>query len=123
MGCWPDGSENEGLPVVEANAGRADQVPGMDGENHLRHTKFVPLRDDKPARGSAGIAARSPKRRNIRWEKVVKLTPAQVKNLMRRGLRFLIDPEPERADKDRMIAFFVHSCALCSAKYPYTANL
>jgi hypothetical protein len=36
----------------------------------------------------------------------MKLTPAQVKNLMRRGLRFLVDPEPEPAEKDRMIALF-----------------
>jgi hypothetical protein len=35
----------------------------------------------------------------------MKLTPAQVKNLMRRGLRFLVDPEPDRTDKDRLIAF------------------
>lgn len=48
----------------------------------------------------------------------MKLTPAQVKNLMRRGLRFLVDPEPERADKDRMIAFFEHSCAYCGVQIP-----
>ena len=48
----------------------------------------------------------------------MKLTPAQVKNLMRRGLRFLVDPEPERAEKDRMIAFFEHSCAYCGVQIP-----
>jgi ribosomal protein L24E len=43
----------------------------------------------------------------------MKLTPAQVKNLMRRGLRFLVDPEPEREDKKRVRNFFKDSCAYC----------
>lgn len=40
-------------------------------------------------------------------------TPAQVKNIMRRGLRFLIDPEPEKKDKKRVRDFFDDSCAYC----------
>lgn len=43
----------------------------------------------------------------------MKLTPAQVKNLMRRGLRFLVDPEPEKEDKRRVWDFFNGSCAYC----------
>lgn len=43
----------------------------------------------------------------------MKLTPSQVKNLMRRGLRLLVDPEPERAERERCTAFFDHRCAYC----------
>lgn len=43
----------------------------------------------------------------------MKLTPAQVKNLMRRGLRFLVDPEPEKEDKKRVQDFFKNECAYC----------
>jgi ribosomal protein L24E len=43
----------------------------------------------------------------------MKLTPALVKNLMRRGLRFLVDPEPEKEDKKRVRNFFKDSCAYC----------
>lgn len=43
----------------------------------------------------------------------MKLTPAQVKNLMRRGLRFLVDPEPEKSDKNRFREYFKDCCAYC----------
>jgi CRISPR/Cas system Type II protein with McrA/HNH and RuvC-like nuclease domain len=43
----------------------------------------------------------------------MKLTPAQVKNLMRRGLRFLVDPEPEKEDKSLVYTFFNNQCAYC----------
>jgi len=43
----------------------------------------------------------------------MKLTPAQVKNLMRRGLRFLVDPDPEPADRQRVWANFQSRCAYC----------
>jgi hypothetical protein len=43
----------------------------------------------------------------------MKLTPAQVKNLMRRGLRVLVDPEPGKDDKQRVWDFFGDSCAYC----------
>ncbi|HEY0323065.1 MAG TPA: HNH endonuclease signature motif containing protein [Pyrinomonadaceae bacterium] len=43
----------------------------------------------------------------------MKLTPSQVKNLMRRGLRFLVDPEPAVEERQRAIAFFGHCCAYC----------
>lgn len=46
----------------------------------------------------------------------MKLTPAQVKNLMRRGLRFLVDPEPEKEDKKRVRDFFKDSCAYCGKR-------
>ncbi len=45
----------------------------------------------------------------------MKLTPSQVKNLMGRGLRLLVDPEPEPEQKERCIAFFKHRCAYCGA--------
>jgi hypothetical protein len=45
----------------------------------------------------------------------MKLTPAQVKNLMRRGLRFLVDPEPEPEEKQRVWRHFQNSCAYCGA--------
>jgi hypothetical protein len=43
----------------------------------------------------------------------MKLSPSQVKNLMRRGLRFLVDPEPEPVDRARCVDFFGHACAYC----------
>ncbi len=46
----------------------------------------------------------------------MRLTPAQVKNLMRRGLRFLVDPEPEKQDKQRVRDFFNSQCAYCGVK-------
>jgi len=42
-----------------------------------------------------------------------KLTPSQVKNLIRRGIRVLVDPEPEPIERKRVIAFFDHCCAYC----------
>ena len=41
------------------------------------------------------------------------LTPAQVKNLMRRGLRFIVDPEPTKDDKRLVRNHFVNHCAYC----------
>lgn len=32
---------------------------------------------------------------------------------MRRGLRLLVDPEPEPGERQRVIAFFDHCCAYC----------
>lgn len=46
----------------------------------------------------------------------MKLTPSQVKNLMRRGLRLLVDPEPEPGERQRLMAFFEYSCAYCGTK-------
>lgn len=43
----------------------------------------------------------------------MKLTPAQVKNLMRRGLRFLVDPEPEPHEKQAVWTYFQSRCAYC----------
>lgn len=43
----------------------------------------------------------------------MKLTPSQVKNLVRRGLRFLVDPEPNAEEKRKCIEFFEHACAYC----------
>jgi len=45
----------------------------------------------------------------------MKPTPSQVKNLMRRGLRLIVDPEPETPDRARCIEFFGHACAYCWA--------
>ena len=39
--------------------------------------------------------------------------PAQVKNLMRRGLRLLVDPNLSAEDKRRIYAFFDGRCAYC----------
>jgi len=44
----------------------------------------------------------------------MKLTPSQVKNLMRRGLRLLVDPEPEAEERQRVYTFFGYRCAYCS---------
>jgi len=44
------------------------------------------------------------------------LTQSQVKNLMRRGLRLLIDPEPEKIERARVTEFFGHQCAYCGAE-------
>src|SRR2546429_801094 len=43
----------------------------------------------------------------------MKLSPSQVKNLMRRGLRLLLDPDPEPADRLRVYEFFGYRCAYC----------
>lgn len=43
----------------------------------------------------------------------MKLTPAQVKNLMRRGLRLLVDPDPEPEERQRVYEYFGHQCAYC----------
>ncbi len=43
----------------------------------------------------------------------MKLTPSQVKNLMRRGLRLLVDPEPEPEECEKVKTFFQHCCAYC----------
>jgi hypothetical protein len=43
----------------------------------------------------------------------MKLTPAQVKNLMRRGLRLLVDPDPEPEERQRVYDYFGHQCAYC----------
>ena len=43
----------------------------------------------------------------------MRYTPSQIKNLMRRGLRLLIDPEPDAEEKQECIAFFDHRCAYC----------
>jgi len=48
----------------------------------------------------------------------MKLTPSQVKNLMRRGLRLLVDPEPEATDRTRCIDFFGEACAYCWEPVP-----
>lgn len=46
----------------------------------------------------------------------MKPTPSLVKNLMRRGLRLLVDPEPVAKDRQRVIAFFEHCCAYCGCR-------
>lgn len=43
----------------------------------------------------------------------MKLTPSQVKNCMRRGLRLIVDPEPKQVEKQRCFEFFNHACAYC----------
>jgi ATP-dependent DNA ligase len=49
-GPGADGGQDEGLPVAQARAGRAVRVCRMDAGYHLRHSRFVALRDDKKAR-------------------------------------------------------------------------
>lgn len=46
----------------------------------------------------------------------MKLTPSQIKNLMRRGLRLLVDPEPGVEERQRAMAFFEHCCAYCGRR-------
>ena len=46
MGCRPDGSEDEGLSVAEAVPVAQIEFLEWTGENHLRHTRFIALRDD-----------------------------------------------------------------------------
>lgn len=41
------------------------------------------------------------------------LTPSQIKNLMRRGLRLLVDPEPTSIDREAAFLFFTNQCAYC----------
>ena len=43
----------------------------------------------------------------------MKLTPSQVKNIMRRGLRLLIDPNPEPEQRTQCVEYFGHMCAYC----------
>ena len=52
MGCGPDGSEDEGLSVAEAGAGRADRVPGMDRrESPAAHQVHCAARRQTGTRG------------------------------------------------------------------------
>ena len=46
----------------------------------------------------------------------MKYSPSQVKNLMRRGLRLLLDPDPEPADRNSVYEFFDYCCAYCGTK-------
>jgi len=41
-------------------------------------------------------------------------TPAQVKNIIRRGLRWLVDPELRKPDKQRIKEYFKNRCAFCN---------
>jgi ATP-dependent DNA ligase len=50
VGCRAYGSEDDGAPVVKTAIGRAIRVRGMEGDNHLRHSKFIALREDKRAK-------------------------------------------------------------------------
>jgi ATP-dependent DNA ligase len=50
LGCRADGGEESGLPVGQAGAGGAEEFVEWTGEGHLRHSKFIALRDDKSAR-------------------------------------------------------------------------
>lgn len=43
----------------------------------------------------------------------MRLSPSQVKNLMRRGLRLLLDPDLEKEERQKVIEFFGHRCAYC----------
>ena len=43
----------------------------------------------------------------------MQLSPSQIKNLMRRGLRLLLDPDLESEERRRVIEFFGHRCAYC----------
>jgi hypothetical protein len=45
-------------------------------------------------------------------------TTPQIKNLMRRGLRLLVDPEPTREEKTRIRDYFQHRCAYCGKALP-----
>ena len=59
MGCGPDGGEDEGLPLAEAGAGRADRVPGVDGrKSPAPHQVHCAARRQTGTRGSAGVARR-----------------------------------------------------------------
>lgn len=44
----------------------------------------------------------------------MKLSSAQVKNLMRRGLRQLVDPDVEPADRLKVYVYFDYACAYCA---------
>jgi hypothetical protein len=46
----------------------------------------------------------------------VLLTPSQVKNIMRRGLRLLVDPNLEHDERLRITAFFENRCAYCGTR-------
>jgi ATP-dependent DNA ligase len=50
IGPATDGGQDAGMRVVEARRRSADRVLEWTGANHLRHTKFVGLRDDKDPR-------------------------------------------------------------------------
>ena len=53
MGAGPDESEDGRVPVADAGARGAVRIPRVDADNHLRHSKFVGLREDKEARAVA----------------------------------------------------------------------
>jgi ATP-dependent DNA ligase len=49
-GVRADGSEDERVSMVKPVLVGQFEFLEWTGENHLRHTKFIALRDDKPAR-------------------------------------------------------------------------
>jgi hypothetical protein len=58
MGCGADGGQNEGLPVAQACAGRADRIPGMDRrESPAAHQVYSSARRQTGAQGAAGVVA------------------------------------------------------------------
>ena len=50
MGCGADCGEAAGLPVAGAGAGGNFEFFEMTPDGHLRHSRFVGLREDKKAR-------------------------------------------------------------------------
>ena len=49
MGSRADESKDGRMPVAEAGARRPVEFIEWTGDNHLRHSKFVGLREDKKA--------------------------------------------------------------------------
>jgi hypothetical protein len=45
-----DQGRDEKLCVAQTGAARTDRVHRMDADGHMRHSKFVGLREDKKAR-------------------------------------------------------------------------
>jgi bifunctional non-homologous end joining protein LigD len=50
MGCGTDSGQNEGLPVAGPELVAQVEFAEWTPDNHLRHEKFVGIREDKNAR-------------------------------------------------------------------------
>jgi hypothetical protein len=57
LGARFDRGEDDELPLAKADASGAVRLSGMDSDNHLRHARFISLRDDKAPQEVAREAA------------------------------------------------------------------
>ena len=50
LGAGPDGREDERMPLAPAGARGAIRIRRVDPDGHLRHSRFVALKEEKDPR-------------------------------------------------------------------------